>query len=170
MVFCCKAVDHDSDTLVIDWEKIEKETKIGKAIKAKLENYMLYIKKQIELLEGYADKSTSAAKLDKGFCLSEFDLEQFKNATDKNRHLMLYSLAQKKSNRVNEISRIVVAEMQRVVKDKVMRIARCRKAKLVLEKSTLFYAESVADISDEVIREVDKVADTFEYPCELKNF
>lgn len=163
------------DIFVIDMDKVENETKIGKGIKDKVEKYMLSIKKQIEMLEKFSemkdqDVNSKHISEDIDSYPPDFNLEQFKNATDKNKHLMLYSLAQKKSNKVNEVTRSVILKMQNFIKEKIKCVAQKRKASLILDKSALLYGESVVDITSEVIGEIDKNCQEFTFPKELSKF
>lgn len=161
-----------NEILVVDLERIEVESEIGKNVREKVERYMLSIRHQMEQLEKLAESLQQKNKkydssLEKKIKISDFNFEKFKNTSQKDRHLMLYALAQKKSAKVNEITKQVSYSMQNFFREQIKCIAKAKKATLVLDNSVIFYGESVSDITDEVINLANKKSNKFKFPKEL---
>lgn len=162
----------DKEILVVDLERIEIESEIGKSVREKVEKYMISIRHQMEQLETLAESLQQKnekypSSLGKNIKISGFNFEEFKNTSQKGRHLMLYALAQKKSAKVNEITKQVGYSMQRFFKEQIRCIAKARKSSIVLDNSVIFYGESVSDITDEVIALANKKSKQFKFPKEL---
>ncbi len=162
--------------LVIDFEKTENDSDIGKKIQFLFDRWMADIKKQIEALEKIAESLEKSSDEKKSFDIKskvnipDFDVKKFEGETQKNRRIMLYSLAQKKSLKMHSLMKDVSGKFNKFIREKVRKIAERCNSDIVFDSSVLIYGKCTKDITDEVIREINADKRSFEIPEVLKNY
>jgi outer membrane protein len=148
--------DKGPSVAVVDVQKVVNESIIGKAAKSNLEREMQ--KAKVKLSSMQADFEKQKADLEKqSAVLSATALEERKEGLMKKQRDVqrVYQDAQEQLGRLNEKEiRTVVEEINAVVKD----IADDRDYDFVLERDrqAVVYASSGLDITDEVIKALDK--------------
>lgn len=182
-VICrCESVygSPDSGMIVatVDYIEIVEQSKVGCNIREKIQNLMDSIRRKIEKLE----ESVRAASTQNGNSntpsinavfdnRAEFDPEVYKRSSEKDRHLMIYSLAQKKSNEVSAIAAKSQKALKEFIKSHIRKIANLKGIDVVLDKSAVAYKNSkVSDITKDVIASVNADHKKFVYPEGLEKY
>ena len=166
----------DDHIAVVDYSVAFSQTKIGKEIREKVSYILSNLRKQFADLEdklkaGKAKKSynpkSAGVVFDKKI---DFDATAYMNSSEKDKHLMLYTLAQKKSNEISDLAAQAEKNLRILIKKTIEKVAGRMKLKVVLDKSAVVYSDActVKDITKEVIKQADADIKKFEYPKGLE--
>lgn len=162
--------------LVVDLERAENESDIGKKLQLLFDRWMADAKKQIELLERIAEslekepEHNNDCKLRNKINISDFDISKFKECTEKNRRIMLYSLAKKKSQKMQSLMKEVSTKFNKFIRGKIKDVAERHNSDMVIDSSVLVYGKNTEDITDIVIKEINSSKECFKIPEVLKNY
>lgn len=159
------------DIVVVDYAVAFAKSKVGINVSNKISTILRDLKNRFAALE---DKLRAAASkkicnprssnvvFDKNI---DFDATVYINSSEKDKHLMLYTLAQKKSNEVSDLAAEAEKNLRAFIKRTIKKVAAEIKVKIVLDKSAIVYSDSsVVDITDKVIKQADIDMGNFKYP------
>jgi len=162
-----------TNVVTIDFMHVVEESKIGEELRRRLKILMDNIRQKIAKLETSLKHGniTDADKKSYGAIFrGNFDMDAYMKSSDQDKHLMLYSLVQKLSNEVS----VAAAEGEKNLKTKILtavkEVAVESKVDLVIDRTSVAYtSQNVDDITDAVIKKVDKEYGKFKFPDKLED-
>lgn len=156
----------------VDFVKLVETSKIGKELKRRLKKLMDDIRKKISSLENglkNIDSSPKNKQLYNAIFKSDFDVDAYVKSSDKDKHLMLYSLVQQLSNEVSVAAAKGEQRLKDLITETVEQVAKLRSIDVVIDKTAIAYSNGkLRDITNDVIKSLDQKACNFKYPEKLR--
>lgn len=159
------------DIVVVDYSVVFAKCKAGRNVSEKISKILSTLRskfadleEQLKLSESRKSHNSKSSHVvfDKNI---DFDAKAYRNSSEKDKHLMLYTLAQRKSNEVSDIAAQGEKNLRCFIKETITKVAMEMKVKLVLDKSAVVYADkSIVDITNKVIKQADIDIAKFKYP------
>lgn len=156
----------------VDFVKLVEASKIGKELKCRLKKLMDDIRKKISKLENGLKNIDSIPKNKQTYNAifkSDFDVDAYVKSSDKDKHLMLYSLVQQLSNEVSVAASNGEQRLKDLITETVEQVAKLKSIDVVIDKTAIAYSNwKLRDITNDVIKSLDQKCCNFKYPEKLR--
>ena len=173
--FFCNVAYADVKIGMVNYTKIIEQSKVGKDTRSKVKKLMDDVRRKFAVLEDILKESKNrSVNNSKALGVvfsnkSDFDVNAYKNSNEKDKYLMLHTFARRKSDEVAEIAAEARRLLEQFAYGIIQQIAKEKCVDIVIDSSLVLYkSNTVIDITEDVVKNMDKNCYKFKLPNKLR--